>query len=260
MLFDTHAHYNDERFNEFEGGYKVAIKASFDSGVIGFINCGTNPQTSIESLEIAKEYSNCYAAAGLHPEDAADYQDCINSTLDKIKTILSEKKIVAIGEIGLDYHWDIDHDLQHAVFDSQLSIAEEMKLPVIIHDRDAHQKTFDIISSHADVTGVMHGYSGSAEMAKEYVKKGWYIAFGGPLTYKNAQKVREACSAVPLDRLLIETDCPYLPPVPHRGKINYSAYMNLTANIMAEVKNITRDELDSILISNTQKLFNIKLI
>lgn len=257
MLFDTHAHYNDERFNDFEGGYKAAIKASFDAGIVGFINCGTNPASSKESIRIAEEYENCYAAVGLHPEDAVDYQDSISEVINETKLLANNEKVVAIGEIGLDYHWDIEKDLQHNVFDIQLSLAEELSLPVIIHDRDAHGKTFDIISAHPNVIGVMHGYSGSAEMVKEYVKRGWYIAFGGPLTYKTAEKVREACKAVPLDRLLIETDCPYLPPVPHRGEINYSAYMNFTADMIANVKGTPREILDPILLSNTQELFKI---
>lgn len=258
-LFDTHAHYNDERFNDFEGGADAALKASFDAGVIGFINCGTDPDTSRESIAIAEKYLCAYAAVGLHPEDCERYKDRIPAVLDDISSLLSHKKAVALGEIGLDYHWDIDRDLQHKVFDMQLSIAEDKKVPVIVHDRDAHGKTLEMIKAHPGVIGVMHGFSGSAETAREYAAMGWYIAFGGPVTYKNARNVKEACAAVPADRILIETDCPYLPPVPHRGEINYSAYMRYTLSAMAEARGEAEDELAAQMIENTKRLFDINL-
>ncbi len=257
-LFDTHAHYNDTRFDEIGGADKV-ISEDFAAGIAGFINCGTNPDSSRESIALSEKYENVYVAVGLHPEDAPDFAGRINETLDEIEALLSHKKVAALGEIGLDYHWEIDKDLQHEVFDRQLSIAEEKSIPVIIHDRDAHGKTFEMISAHPGVIGVMHGYSGSAEMAKEYVKLGWYIAFGGPLTYKNAEKVREACRAVPLDRLLIETDCPYLPPVPHRGEVNRSSYMFNTLAVMAEVQGVTEEECAKATIENTRRLFKINI-
>lgn len=255
-LFDTHAHYNDERFDEI-GGAQKAIEESFASGVVGFINCGTNPESCLESIAIAEKYKNVYAAAGLHPEDAPDYAANIDETLDRICALLEHEKVVAVGEIGLDYHWDIAKPLQHEVFDRQLSIAGEKKMPVIVHDRDAHGKTLEMIKMHPDVMGVMHGYSGSAETAKEYVKMGWYIAFGGPLTYKNAEKVRDACRAVPLDRILLETDCPYLPPVPHRGEVNRSDYMYHTLSVMAPLLGVSEERCAEATLENTKRLFNI---
>ena len=256
-LFDTHAHYNDTRFDEIGGADKV-ISEELAAGIVGFINCGTTPESSRDSIALAEKYENVYAAVGLHPEDAPDFADRIDETLSEIEALLSHKKVVALGEIGLDYHWDIEKDLQHEDFEKQLIIAERNNIPVIIHDRDAHGKTFEMISAHPGVIGTMHGYSGSAEMAKEYVKMGWYIAFGGPLTYKNAEKVREACRAVPLDRLLIETDCPYLPPVPHRGEVNRSSYMFNTLAVMAEVHGISEEECAKITLENTKRLFNIE--
>lgn len=258
-LFDTHAHYNDERFDDFEGGVDAALKISYDSGVVGFINCATDPETSKKSVEIAEKYPCAYAAVGLHPEDCERYRENIPAALDSITSLLSHEKVVALGEIGLDYHWDIDRELQHGVFDMQLSIAEDKNIPVIVHDRDAHGKTLEIIKKHPNVVGVMHGFSGSAETAREYCSMGWYIAFGGPITYKNARNVREACAAVPLDRILIETDCPYLPPVPHRGEINYSAYMFCTLAAMAEARSEDKEKLAAAMIDNTERLFNIEI-
>ena len=258
-LFDSHAHYNDHRFDaEFEGGAEGAIKASFEAGVLGFVNVGTEPENCRKSLEIAAKYPNVYAAVGLHPEDAASFpREDIPAILSEIKKMAENEKVVAIGEIGLDYHWDTPHDLQHEVFEAQLQMARELSLPVIIHNRDAHGDTFDMLSKYPDVKGVMHSYSGSAEMAKEYVKRGWYISFGGPVSYKTAEKVRDACRAVPRDRLLIETDCPYLPPVPHRGKINYSAYMIHTLEAMANARGEDMEELAKATVENTKKLFGI---
>ena len=260
-LFDSHAHYNDHRFDEeFEGGAKGAIKAAFDAGVCGFINVGTEPENSKKSIEIASEHTNVYAAVGLHPEDAANFENSrINDVLDEIKRLAMHEKVVALGEIGLDYHWDTPHDLQKEVFDAQLSMAKELKLPVIIHNRDAHGDTFDMLKAHPDVIGVMHSYSGSAEMVREYVKRGWYISFAGPVSYKTAEKVRDACRAVPSDRILIETDCPYLPPVPYRGKINYSGYMKHTLEAMANARGDDIYALAENTLKNTEALFNIKI-
>lgn len=257
-LFDTHAHYNDDRFTEV-GGAEAVINEDLSLGICGFINCGTSPATSRESIELSKKYNSVFAAVGLHPEDSTEFADHIDDALDEIRLLAMHEKVVAIGEISLDYHWDIEKDLQHEVFEKQLKMAEELSLPVIVHDRDAHGKTLEMIKAHPNVRGVMHGYSGSAETAQEYVKMGWYIAFGGPLTYKNAAKVREACAAVPTDRLLLETDCPYLPPVPHRGEVNRSSYMYFTLSKMAEVKGISEEECAKCTVENAERLFNIKL-
>lgn len=258
-IFDTHAHYNDSRFNDYEGGMDKAIRDSYDAGICGFINCGTCTESSRRSIDIAKQYENAYAAVGIHPESAEELRDNLNTAYDEIISLFSDEKVVAIGEIGLDYHWDIEKEIQHEVLEDQLDIATQYKMPVIIHDREAHGAVFDAIKRHPDVIGVMHGYSGSAEMAKEYAKMGWYIAFGGPVTYKTAEKVREACRAVPLDRILIETDCPYLPPVPHRGEINLSKNMIHTIKIMAETRGEDIEALAASMIENTKRLFGIEI-
>lgn len=259
-LFDSHTHYNDGRFEaEYPGGAESAIKESFDAGIIGFINCGTDPATSRESLNLAHLYDNVYAACGLHPEDAERFSHNLEEAITDIVSLLSDEKSVALGEIGLDYHWDIDRDIQHRAFDIQLSAAKSLGVPVIVHDRDAHGKTLDMIKEHPGVIGVMHGYSGSRETALEYLRLGWYISFGGPVTYKNAENVRNALRAVPSDRLLIETDCPYLPPVPYRGKVNCSAYMFRTLSAMAEARDENEEELAVATVKNTERLFGISL-
>ncbi len=256
-IFDTHAHYNDDRYNDYEGGMDKAIRDSYQSGVCGFINCGTDPDSSLRSIEIAKCYENAYAAVGIHPEACEELSATMDASLDKITSLLSHPKVVAIGEIGLEYHWDIDRRLQHKFFKEQLEIARKHDKPVIVHDREAHGPVLEMIKSYPGVIGVMHGYSGSAEMVREFTRLGWYIAFGGPVTYKNAEKVREACRAVPLDRILIETDCPYLPPVPHRGEINLSKNMKYTLDAMAQARGEDKEALADAMLENTKRLFGI---
>ncbi len=256
-IFDTHAHYNDDRFNDYVGGMDGAIRDSYAEGICGFINCGTDPESSVRSIEIAESYENAYAAVGIHPEACEELADKLPESLERIEALLSHPKVVAIGEVGLEYHWEIDRDLQHKLFISQMEIAKRHKKPVIVHDREAHGAVLDILKAYPGVIGVMHGYSASAEMVREFTRLGWYIAFGGPVTYKNAEKVREACRAVPLDRLLIETDCPYLPPVPHRGEINLSRHMLHTIQVMADTRGEEVEALAAAMIENTKRLFGI---
>lgn len=260
VLFDAHAHYNDSRFDtEYDGGAVKAIKDALEGRIVGFLNAGTDPETSRLSVDMANTYNGVYAAVGLHPEDCEDYRDSIADALACIERLAGQDKAVAIGEIGLDYHWNIDKKIQKDVFDSQLSMAGQLGLPVCIHDRDAHGDTLDIIKCHRNVIGMMHGYSGSAETAREYLNMGWYISFGGPVTYKNAQRVRDAMCTVPSDRLLIETDCPYLPPVPFRGKLNHSLYMFYTLESMAQTRNENIEKLAESTVSNAERLFEITL-
>ena len=261
-LFDSHTHYYDQKFAEkYPGGAAGAIADSFAAGICGFLCAGTNPDTTKAAVALAETYENAYASAGLHPEDTATYSKAqLPEVLCKIERWLDHPKVAAIGEIGLDYYWDPDRSVQKEAFDMQLSIAEAKHLPVIVHDRDAHGDTMDILRAHKNVIGVLHSYSGSAEMAREYVRMGWYISFGGPLTYKNAEKVRAACAAVPPDRLLIETDCPYLPPGPHRGEINTSALMIYTLEAMAACKNLSPQVLAAQTIENACRLFSIHLL
>jgi TatD DNase family protein len=178
--------------------------------------------------------------------------------MQRIEELAGGSRVVAIGEIGLDYHYDIiDKEVQAKFFEAQLELAEKLSLPVVIHTRDAMGDTLEILSRHPNVRGVMHSFSGSAEVALELTKKGWYISFSGPVTYKNAVKVKEAAAVVPADRILIETDCPYLPPVPHRGELNYSGYMKHTAEAVADIREVSLDEIARITWKNACRLFGL---
>ena len=233
-LFDTHAHYTDERLR---GNFKL-IDDIF-AGDVGYISCvASNIEDSRACIALAEKYPNMYATAGIHPHDCESRSD-INGDMAKLRSLLLHEKVVAIGEIGLDYHYDKDWEIkQKEYFDAQLSLSEELCLPVIIHDRDAHGDVFDIIRTHPKARGIIHSCSESAEMVKEYVKMGWYISFSGVITFKNASKILESVKATPKDRILVETDCPYLAPVPMRGRDNTSAYLHFTAEKAAEVLGI----------------------
>jgi TatD DNase family protein len=266
-IFDTHAHYTDSKFCELEGGADALLgSAEFDGAICGVVNVGTNLENSIASIEQAKKYPFMYAAVGIHPSDAQNVcLDCAEVEIMRIRELIGDEntrksqKIVAIGEIGFDYYWQpVDKARQADFFARQMSLAEELGLPVIIHNRDAHADTLQMIKSFSGVRGVLHSCSMSAEMIKEIVKLGWYVSFSGTVTFKNAERVRDACAAVPLDRLLIETDAPYLAPVPHRGKLNNSIYMQNTAATVAEVHGKTFDEIAALTTKNARALFGIK--
>ena len=258
-LIDSHAHYDDERFaKEFEGGCDAALALSRDAGVDAIINVATNPDNIKTTLSLAERYDFIYAAVGIHPEDCHNIAGEPADVLMEVEKNLSHPKVVAIGEIGLDYYWKpFDRERQIEFFDLQLEMAKEHGLPVIIHCRDAVGDAVEVVKRHRGVRGAFHAYSGSAETARELLPYGWYFSFGGVATYKNAHKVREAMRAVPIDRLLIETDCPYLSPVPHRGKINYSAYMFETLTAMAENLGVDKSSLAEALVGNTKTLFGI---
>ncbi len=267
---DTHAHYFDRRFFELEGGLDALLGGyDFRSVTRAVINVGTNPRTNALAVEQAARYPWMVAAVGIHPEDAQGLPD--GEALDSEDELIglrayladprtrSEDKIVAIGEIGLDYHWEpMDKVLQMAFFDGQLQIARDLDLPVIIHDREAHGDCFETIARYPTVRGVFHGYSGSAEMARELVRRGWYIAFGGPVTFQNADRVRRVAASVPLDHLLLETDCPYMAPVPYRGKINHSAYIPSIAAVVAELHGVDAEELAEQTNRNADRLFGLE--
>lgn len=258
--FDSHAHYDDPRFEqEFEGGTDGALLAAKANGVGTIVNVGANVQSSRASVRLAEKYVFVYAAVGIHPSDAQQVEAGRETkVLDEIFRLLYHEKAVALGEIGLDYHYDdTDKERQKLFFDAQLSLAESAKRPVIIHDRDAHGDVFDLLTCHPNAFGVLHSYSGSAEMAKQLLSKGWYLSFSGPVTYKNAEKVREAARVVPKDRLLIETDAPYLPPVPYRGKINYSGYLPYTAKALADARGESVEEVAGETAENARRLFSI---
>lgn len=259
--FDSHAHYNDERFDEeYPGGRDKAIEDSLAAGVCAILNAGTNPESSAASLALAERYPFFCASVGIHPSDSLRIPDAdIPGALHEIRRLAAHEKCVAIGEIGLDYHWDPDGKVRQAsLLDAQLSLAEELRLPVIIHDRDAHGDCFDIVRAHPNVYGVFHSYSASAEMARQLVNMGWYISFSGPISYKNANKVREAAAVVAHDRILVETDAPYLPPVPHRGEMNYSGYLPFTVAALAQAIGLSPEETAEITCRNAYKLFGIQ--
>lgn len=261
-LFDSHAHYDDDRFEEeFEGGTRGALETVYKEGICGVLNVGANLDSSANSVRLAGEFDHVWAAVGIHPSDAQQIGiERLDEALNVIRELAAKPKVVAIGEIGLDYHYDdIDKDCQSAYFAAQMELARELKLPVIIHTRDAMGDTLDLLARYPNVTGVMHSFSGSAEVARQLCDKGWYISFSGPVTYKNAAKVKEAAAIVPEDRILVETDSPYLPPVPHRGKMNYSGYMHYTLEAVADIRGKTPEDMAAITVANTCRLFNITL-
>ena len=265
LYFDTHAHYFDQKFDTLDGGADALLdSADFRSAVCGVINAGTCPENSRVAVAQAGKYPFMYAAVGIHPEDCQQKELVLDRDIALIRDMISDPdvrrrdKIVAIGEIGLDYYWQpVDKPRQMAFFEAQLDMAREFDLPVLIHDREAHGDCFETVLKYPTVRGVFHGYSGSAEMARELTRRGWYIAFGGTVTFINAHRVREVAASVSLDHLLIETDCPYMAPVPHRGKVCHSAMLPHVAEVLASLHGITVDELTAMTTNNAEKLFSL---
>ena len=259
-LFDSHAHYFDGRFlgEECVGGPDALLSSLFDSGILcGIVNVGTDVKSTRAALAQAARYPLMYVAAGVHPSDSRYYAD-MEGELSALRALILENRdrVVALGEIGLDYHYpDTDREKQAVWFSRQMQMAEELSLPVVIHDREAHGDCFDMICRFPRVNGVFHSYSGSAEMARDLIARGYYISFSGTLTFKNARRVAEVAAALPRDRVLIETDCPYLAPHPHRGKLNHSGLLYLTAEKLAEVWSVTVDEAISITTANAKRFF-----
>lgn len=254
---DSHAHYNDLRFEEeFPGGADAAISASHDAGAAYILNAGTNMQTSLESIALSRKFPFVFAAAGIHPYDCAFIEESIDSAIAEIETLLSDPAVRAIGEIGLDYHYDgIDREKQKEYFIAQLELARKTGMPVVIHDRDAHGDIYDILRRFPDVTSVIHSFSGSAEAARQLASDGRCISFSGTVTYKNARNIHEAAAVVPDDLILCETDAPYLPPVPHRGKINSSAYLPHTISAIAEIRGTSPEAVAELTMNNAVRLF-----
>lgn len=261
-LFDSHAHYFDERFaDEFENAAHSILPELFEGDVEYIVNVGTNNENNRLCLEMARQYDGMYAAVGIHPTDCRDYG---REEIQKFEDFLiahrdfKKEKIVAIGEIGFDYHWEpYDKVHQAFFFEEQMKLAEKYDLPVIIHDREAHGDCFDMACKFKNVRGVFHSYSGSAEMASELVKRGWYISFSGVVTFKNANRVKEVAASVPKDRLLVETDCPYLAPHPMRGKLNHSGLMRYTVETLAELFDEKYEEMARLLSDNAKEFFRI---
>ncbi len=265
-IFDSHAHYFDRRFaTETEGADAILTNEVFGRGVAGVINVGTNNQNNRICIAQAAQYPRMYAAVGLHPEDVHFGGGSLDDEMVALRALLDTKekraknKIVALGEIGLDYHMEeIDKARQAEFFEAQLSLAEELDIPVIIHDREAHGDCFETVLRHPNVRGVFHSFSGSAEMARELVRRGWYISFSGVVTFKNARRVGEVAASVPHDRILVETDAPYLAPVPFRGRINHSGLICHTAAALAELLGLSYGETVALTATNARMLFGIK--
>lgn len=256
MIFDTHAHYDDESFNE---DRDYLMKLMYDEGIRYIANMSYNEASCLKTLEYVNKYPFVYGALGIHPSDCDELEKAPH-LIDMIKTSASENdKIIAIGEIGLDYHYiDADKDIQQKWFIQQLKLAKELKLPVCIHSRDAAKDTMDIMKAEAmDIGGVIHCYSYHSEMALEYVNMGYYIGIGGVVTFKNAKKLHEVASVIPIEKIVIETDCPYLAPEPYRGKRNTSLYLTYVINKLAEIKGITPQEIEEITYNNALKLYNL---
>lgn len=254
MLIDSHAHLDDGRFDK---DRDRIIKSLKELGVDLVINPGADLNSSIKAVSLSEKYDNIYAAVGVHPHSAKEMDE---STIEILKSFTNREKVIAIGEIGLDYYYDNSpRDIQQKRFKEQLALAKEVNLPVIIHTREASKDTFDILKEAQDgsLKGVMHCFSGSVEMAMEYIKMGFYISLAGPVTFKNARVSKEVAKAIPLDKLMIETDSPYLTPEPYRGKRNEPFYVRYVAGTIAELRGITFEELAKQTSENTKKLFRI---
>ena len=252
LIFDTHAHYDDEAFD----ADREALLASMPENGVGLIvDPGCDLDTSRRAVEIAEQYPHVYAAVGWHPEEAAGWTD---DSLAQIRALASQPKVCAIGEIGLDYYWDTSTKAtQETMLRAQLELALELDLPVIIHDRDAHGDSLRIVCDYPGLRGVFHCFSGSVEMARELLRRGWYLGFDGPITYKNAVKALDVIAACPADRMLLETDSPYLAPVPNRGKRNDSRNLPYIAARIAEIKGMTTEQVAEVTLQNGKHLFGI---
>ena len=252
MFFDTHAHYDSGSFNP----DRFEILDSMPEGNVGLIiDPGCDFVSSKTAIELSEKYDFVYAAVGWHPEDIEKLDGESYAELCKLA---EHPKCVAIGEIGLDYYWDASRkEEQKELFRRQIELALKLNKPVIVHDREAHQDSFDIVCDYPELRGVFHCYSGSAEMAKELLKRGWYLGFDGPITYKNARKALEVLELCPMDRILIETDSPYLTPVPNRGKRNDSHQLKFVVEKIAEVKGSDFEEVERTTMENGRRLFGI---
>ena len=253
LLFDTHAHYDDEAFDADRDALLAALP---EKGVGLVLNPGCDLASSRRALDIAQAHRHVYAAVGIHPENCGDF---VPADMEALAALAAHPKAVAIGEIGLDYYWDENppRELQKTVLRRQLALARELNKPVIIHDRDAHEDTLAIVREFPGIRGVFHCFSGSPEMARELLALGWYLGFDGPITYKNARRAPEVIAAAPPERLLIETDSPYLAPVPHRGERNDSGLVYLVAEKIAEIRGISPGEVARITAQNGRELFGI---
>lgn len=254
MLFDTHAHFDDEQF---DNDRQNVIESLKNFNVSYVTNVGADIETSRKAVEIAENFDFVYATAGIHPGSVDEAEE---DDIEIIKDIaINHPKVRAIGEIGLDYHYEgCDIERQKYFFRKQLELAKELNMPVVIHDRDSKGECIKILKEMNVSNGVMHCFSGSRETAEELIKMGFMISFTGVLTFKNARRAIDACGAIPLDRLMIETDCPYMAPEPHRGERNFSGYVEFVARKMAEIKGVTFEEIARITTENGLRFYGIE--
>lgn len=253
MYFDSHAHYDDERFDE---DREELIESLKSKGVDYIVNAAADMKSCFTSLELAHQYDFIFSSVGVHPHDVKDLTEKDIETMEKLA---EDPKVVAVGEIGLDYYYDNSpREDQRQWFKRQLEMAKKLDLPVIIHSREASEETYDIIMASGVKEGVIHCFSGSLELAREYVKRGFYIGVGGSLTFKNAKKTVRVVEGIDLNHILIETDCPYLTPVPHRGERNDSSYLQFVIAKIAEIKGVSVEEVARISSENAKRLFRIK--
>ncbi len=249
LIFDTHAHIDD---NSFDGILDTLVPDMAQSGVAGIVCCGCDKASSEKTLNIAKKHDIVYAAVGIHPQDVNKSADT-----DFIYKLATDKKCVAIGEVGLDYYWEKENrELQIEVFKKQIEISKELDLPILVHDREAHADTFDLLKKYKP-KGVVHCFSGSVEMAKEILKLGMYIGVGGVVTFKNAKRLPDVVKIIPDDKILLETDCPYLAPEPLRGKLCHSGLITFTAQKIAELRDTETEKILNQTLQNAKDLFNL---
>ncbi len=254
MIFDTHVHYDSEEFDE---DREALLSGLQGQGIGAVVNIGASIRTTKNTLELIRKYPFIYGAAGVHPNETGELND---ELMQWLREAAENPKIVAIGEIGLDYYWDKpDRETQKRWFVRQLDLARETGLPVVIHSRDAAKDTLDIMKEQkaGDIGGVIHCFSYGVELAREYLNMGFYLGIGGVLTFKNARKLKEVAEYMPMDRLVLETDCPYLSPVPFRGKRNSSLYLPCVVEAVSQIKGISREQVEQITYDNARKLYGL---
>ncbi len=253
MIFDTHAHYDDEAF---EPDREELLRGMPEAGIPVVVNIGASMRGCHDTMALIDQYENVYGAVGIHPDHACELTE---EGLEELKKMAAHDKILAIGEIGLDYYWDkSEHEVQKVWFGRQMELARELGLPIIVHSREAAQDTYDTMKAyHAEeIGGVVHCFSYGPEMAELFLKMGFYIGIGGVVTFKNAKKVKEVVEKMPLDRLVLETDCPYLAPVPYRGKRNSSLLLTHVVEEIAKIRGISEEEVERITFENATKLYS----
>ncbi len=255
QFIDTHVHLTDKRF---KNDIEQVISRATASNVVKMINVGADLQSSIKAVSQTKEHDMIYSTVGFHPHGAKEVDE---SNYQTLIDLMKGDKVLAVGEIGLDYHYDFSpREIQKEVFNVQMEIAKMYKYPVVIHNRESHEDVYSVLNKFSgSVKGVMHCYSGSYEMAKRFLDLGYYISIAGPITFKNARKLPEVVEKIPLDRLLIETDCPYLAPTPYRGKRNEPAYVVEVAKKISEIRNISLEKVASATMENSQRIFGFEV-